>query len=632
MRRKLRYGLGGLLALALGLTLLAGCGSDDDNGVDGRVGRSYVYGTLDGALASQLVQTFAPRPWRGETDGPLLIAADTLMGLSESQKAAAQTLIKGGNPVLVTSARQQHVEALHTLTGTTAAVALDRMPAHYVSTELYGFAQPNGLMRMIVAPPFPTLPEPEPESSRQERAEFVATWILEKVRGIEPSAQTQQVTQASSTLQLSPTSPPWQLAVADTMPAYWATCDLATQTCTNQAQLFVSAWMVYSSSAVAGQPTDYFIMQMSGNLSTAGCKDFYGNRNHSTRIGAYWLRQANMNALVSGVSFDQMDINPQYAPVEVNPSTTVTTGTTWSLSGTGTAGASSTGATGSLAFTAGVSYSDTRTATYQALETQVNIGASDNTASWTYDSWDFVHASIEPGNHACGGPGLNVSGALPSIIYGGTFTPAQSWVWQAQPSVRQQFAGKTLPVTVSASLLLGWTYYGGGQGCVANSSVGSYYVEDSLMVPVGVVGYSGSPSNGLNFDVSCDVTTNYGTIPLGPWGPSGQNNGPGNPGTPYALPTWTVNVPFAPTSLAVPTLATISPTSGSVGTVVTLTGTNLSAATTVNFGGTAIPSNSFSYTTAGTIQVAAPSGTGTVQVSVGNTSGTSNSIAFTYTQ
>ena len=69
-----------------------------------------------------------------------------------------------------------------------------------------------------------------------------------------------------------------------------------------------------------------------------------------------------------------------------------------------------------------------------------------------------------------------------------------------------------------------------------------------------------------------------------------------------------------------------------MGTVVTLTGTNLSAATTVNFGGAAIPSSSFSYTAAGTIQVAAPSGTGTVQVSVGNTSGTSNSIAFTYTQ
>ena len=104
------------------------------------------------------------------------------------KKAAAQTLIKEGNPVLVTSARQQHVEALHALTGTAAAVALDRMPAHYASTELYGFAQPNGLMRMIVAPPFPALPEPEPESSRQERAEFVATWILEKVRGTKPVA------------------------------------------------------------------------------------------------------------------------------------------------------------------------------------------------------------------------------------------------------------------------------------------------------------------------------------------------------------------------------------------------------------------------------------------------------------
>ncbi len=72
MQRKLRYGLGGLLALMLGLTLLAGCGSDDnENIIDGRVGRSYVYGTLDGALAVQLMEIFAPRTWRGETDGVL---------------------------------------------------------------------------------------------------------------------------------------------------------------------------------------------------------------------------------------------------------------------------------------------------------------------------------------------------------------------------------------------------------------------------------------------------------------------------------------------------------------------------------------------------------------------------------
>ena len=142
MLRKLRYGLGGLFALVLSLTLLAGCGSDDnEDDRDGRVGRSYVYGTLDGALAAQLMDTFAPRTWNGETDGSLLISADTLLGLSTSQKTAAKAIIKSGqHAVLVTSSRQPHVEALHALTGTAAALSLDRMSGRYVASELYGFA------------------------------------------------------------------------------------------------------------------------------------------------------------------------------------------------------------------------------------------------------------------------------------------------------------------------------------------------------------------------------------------------------------------------------------------------------------------------------------------------------------
>ena len=633
MRRNWRYGLGGLLALMLSLTL-AGCGSDDNEDIrDGRVGRSYVYGTLDGALAAPLMETFAPHPWRGETDGTLLISADTLLALSTSQKAAAQTIIKSGqHAVLVTSSRQPHVEALHALTVTNAALALDRMSGRYVSSDLYGFAQPNGKMRMIVVAPFAETIKPESDASKQERAESVATWILDQVREPQPAAQT-QVSPAAGPAQLSSTSLPWQLTVADTMAPMWSTCDIETQQCVNYVQLYISAWMVYSSSAAAGQPTDYFVVQMAADINTAGCKDFYGNRNHSDRIAAYWLRQANMSASAPGVAPSQMDINPAYAPVEANPSTTVTTGTTWSLSGTGTAGDSAAGS--SLGFSAGVSYSDERTATYQALQTQVNIGATgDNTASWTYDSWDFVHAGIEPGDRACGGPGLRVQQALPSIIYGGTFTPLQSWVWQAQPSVRQQFAGKTLPVTVNASLLLGWTYYSGGRACGAKQPTGFVYLINDN-VDVDIVGSielpSGNPYSldGLNFDVSCDITTNFGTIPLGPaW--QGQNNAAGNPGTPYALPAWAVNIPFAPTSAPSLSLATLSPTSGPAGTVVTLTGTNLGAATTVNFGGSQI--TQFALTPQSAIQVVAPQGTGTALISVGNASGFSNSLSFTYTR
>ncbi|CDH45964.1 exported hypothetical protein [Candidatus Contendobacter odensis Run_B_J11] len=90
-----------------------------------------------------------------------------------------------------------------------------------------------------------------------------------------------------------------------------------------------------------------------------------------------------------------------------------------------------------------------------------------------------------------------------------------------------------------------------------------------------------------------------------------------------------MNIPFAPTAAPSLTLTGLSPTRGSAGTVVTLTGTNLGAATTVNFGGTAI--TQFALTPQGAIQVVAPQGTGMALVSVGNASGVSNTLSFTYT-
>jgi hypothetical protein len=53
-----------------------------------------------------------------------------------------------------------------------------------------------------------------------------------------------------------------------------------------------------------------------------------------------------------------------YSPQQANPSEQVTTGTTWSLGGNGTAGSQNT-----LGFTAGVQFTNQTTVTYQALET-----------------------------------------------------------------------------------------------------------------------------------------------------------------------------------------------------------------------------------------------------------------------
>lgn len=620
MLRKLLYVF---LLVSFSLAGLGGCNDDDES--NGMVGRSYVYGSLDGALAEQLLQVFAPRPWRGETNGPVLMPSTSLVDLSESQKTALRTLIKGGHAVLVTSSKDDHVKATHALTGSPVAFSLGQMPASLATAEVYGLAEPDGRMRMILAPSFPISPDPEPESSKQKRATSVADWLLESVRGV----QKQTTLSATDVYPIPVDAPPWLADIATAMPAYWGTCGIKTQQCVNNITLHVASTMVYSSSAYTNQPSDFFVMRMTADVGTAGCAEFYKGKDHDNRIAAYWLRQVNMSALVPGVSFNEFNIPAsEYNPQSSNPSTTMTTGVTWSLGGTGTVGANAAqGGLGSIGFNAGVSYSDTRTTSFQAVSTKVNINADPanlDKASWTYDSWNYVSGKIEPSNHACPN-GLLKNDALPSIIYGGTFSPVQSWVWAAQPSVRARFDGNVLPVQIDTNLLLGWTYYFNTmRACPAESSVGSYDLNGQK---IDVVGERDNPSNGLNFDVSCGTGTNFGTIPLGPYDKSDQQ-GSGNPGTPYSLGVWQVNVPFAPDPRLM-TLSGISPTKGSEGATVTLTGSHLGTANMVNFGGTQITTFASHSDTA--IQVAAPKGTGKVEVSVSNGTITSQSFPFTYT-
>ncbi|MGP0093872.1 MAG: autotransporter domain-containing protein [Xanthobacteraceae bacterium] len=81
---------------------------------------------------------------------------------------------------------------------------------------------------------------------------------------------------------------------------------------------------------------------------------------------------------------------------------------------------------------------------------------------------------------------------------------------------------------------------------------------------------------------------------------------------------------------ACPTVTSISPNSGPLGTSVTITGTNFSTATTVKFGSTAV---AFTINSATSITAASPPGSGTVDVTVtdsGGTSTTSTADQFTY--
>jgi hypothetical protein len=82
--------------------------------------------------------------------------------------------------------------------------------------------------------------------------------------------------------------------------------------------------------------------------------------------------------------------------------------------------------------------------------------------------------------------------------------------------------------------------------------------------------------------------------------------------------------------MATPTITSLSPTSGPAtgGTSVTITGTNFAGFLTVQFGTTA---TTFTVNSDTQLTAVAPAGTaGAVQVTVGNSDGTSNAVAYTY--
>lgn len=137
------------------------------------VGQLCVWNAVDVGpwLRATHGDTRAPR--RGETDGVLLRipAAQTplrWLGLSASQKAAAQAIIKGitcgaGDQFLATAYRGAARAHRHRY----RRRDFNGMSGRYVASELYGFAQPHGKMRMIIAPPFADTFKPESDGQQQ---------------------------------------------------------------------------------------------------------------------------------------------------------------------------------------------------------------------------------------------------------------------------------------------------------------------------------------------------------------------------------------------------------------------------------------------------------------------------------
>ncbi|MYS23010.1 hypothetical protein GTW78_23280, partial [Streptomyces sp. SID4948] len=81
--------------------------------------------------------------------------------------------------------------------------------------------------------------------------------------------------------------------------------------------------------------------------------------------------------------------------------------------------------------------------------------------------------------------------------------------------------------------------------------------------------------------------------------------------------------------LVAPVISLSSPFSGVAGTTVTLTGSGFTGVTAVTFGG--MPASSFTVNSSTGITAVAPAGSGTVQIVVTTTGGTSNGVTFSYT-
>lgn len=635
-----------VVALATVGVMLPGCSSDSGPSTPSgpAVGPSYVYGEFQGSLSNALNQVFAPMEWSGQTDGPVLVSADKLLTLSGDQEAALRMVLSEGHAILVSEVTAEHIERLHAVNRSVPAISLD--PSTADPAALYVLSRPQGLTRVFVVQSYPDdgSGSADLEAAKKEHAEQVAQWFLEQ-----RALHTARSTALTRTTYLEGDA---DASVSDTFPfsltlggrmaaAYSNQCDTPTS-CSNYDPITISAVAVHDPSPDPGQPGDWIIGRLDGTFNSANCRLALGTQNYwqNNRWAGYWTRQANMGAAVKSplvyadlTTFDILKdasggllietLNNKYAPIAANPTETRTKGVEWGIgaSGTVSAGVSSKdGASikGSMGFSGGVSYSNTSTQEFQVVETIPHVWEDESNPTrvgWTLDSWNHVKATIKPANHGCGGPGLDIRTALPAEIYGGPLSPHAEWVWALNPTVRtalermptRRAAGAYvyLPVDVTGSVLMGWTFLPAidGNFCRVDKSLslGRYEITSSADY-IDVVGVSTAPVNGLAFDPGCGTEIVFGTIPLGSW--TAKTRDGSNVGTPYSLGSLTVNIPLAPNPRMM-TLARVcvkvrlpdgseecrEPAAGLMGAEVVLTGKNVQTATHATFGGVKVPAS-----------------------------------------
>lgn len=628
-----------VMALAcLGLFVPA-CSSNHDSTPAGAVGASYVHGEFQGSLANALIQVFSPTKWTGQTDGPVLVSADNLLTLSEDQKTALRAVLSGGHAILVSEVTQAHLERLHAVNNSIPAISLD--PSKIDSAALYVLARPGGRTRVFAIAPFPDdgSGSVEVEAAKTEHAHEVAEWFLKQreLHAARSNALTARTPVEGSSYDTTlGTDFPFAVTLSRTMAAQYSDTCGAIKTCYNAHSVTISSVGVHNAYPTDPlkpgeiQPGDYVITHLDGTFNSGGCKLTVGTQSNwqNHRWAGYWLRQANMSAAVhSPIVYEDgttADIlggaaiwKGLFAPQAAQPDTTYTKGMTVNLgvSGSVTGGVSAKegpSVSGSLGVSAGVSYTnETQTGPFKAIAVipRVMTDAANLTkVAWSFDSWQHVLNNIKPGNHACGGPGLDVSstGALPTEIYGGTITRHAEWVYQLMPDVREALSRVKpevvtvpkyvyLPVDLSGSVLMGWAFFPeiGGNYCRMASSLGHFdmnFMADYIDI-VGTQTNQSTLLNGLAFDPGCGTDVLFGTIPLGKWTANTRDGS--NVGAPFSLGSITVNLPLAPDpydmeltdACVVVGSECRLPLSGPPGSVIRLKGKSLHTATRVEVGG-----------------------------------------------
>jgi len=64
-----------------------------------------------------LVSLLHPSPWKGQSDGVILIPASALSSLTKRQEAALASSHRKGLPIVITGASQQHIDGLNKILG-----------------------------------------------------------------------------------------------------------------------------------------------------------------------------------------------------------------------------------------------------------------------------------------------------------------------------------------------------------------------------------------------------------------------------------------------------------------------------------------------------------------------------------